>query len=123
MKKFVYLLGILGVTASCIASLAHASLGDTINHAIEKSDEVMTSAHQMLMEKVGAGLDSTPTSYKKLYRSDRNRMIGGVCGGISEYLTIDPLIVRLAFAAATYLTGGAFLVIYAIAWLLMPREF
>jgi len=34
----------------------------------------------------------------KLYRSERDRMIGGVCGGLGEYFNIDSTIVRLIFA-------------------------
>ena len=36
---------------------------------------------------------------KKLYRSETNKMISGVCGGIAEYLEVDPTLVRLVFAA------------------------
>ena len=36
---------------------------------------------------------------KRLYRSEKNRMIAGVCGGIAEYFNIDPTLVRLGFVA------------------------
>ena len=36
---------------------------------------------------------------KKLYRSTKNQMIGGVCGGIGEYFNIDPTLIRFAFVA------------------------
>ena len=35
--------------------------------------------------------------YKKLYRSSQNRMICGVCGGLGEYLGIDPTVIRVLF--------------------------
>ena len=40
---------------------------------------------------------------KRLYRS-KERMIGGVCGGLAEYLDIDPTVMRVAYAALTFLT-------------------
>lgn len=57
--------------------------------------------------------------YKKLYRSRRNYMIAGVCGGLGEYFNIDPVIMRL-IVAATFLLGGSGLIIYLIAWFIIP---
>lgn len=56
---------------------------------------------------------------KRLYRSRRHSVIGGVCGGIAEYFTIDPTIVRLAWILAIFL-GGAGVVAYVIAWIIIP---
>ena len=42
---------------------------------------------------------------KKLYRSNRNRIVGGVCGGIGEYLGIDAKYVRITFVALTIITS------------------
>lgn len=42
---------------------------------------------------------------KKLYRSNRNRIVGGVCGGIGEYLGIDAKYVRITFVALTVITS------------------
>lgn len=57
---------------------------------------------------------------KKLYRSKNNRMICGVCGGIGEYLNVDPTVIRLL----TILIGcsGAGIVAYIIAAVIMPDE-
>ena len=61
---------------------------------------------------------------KKLYRSKDNRVIGGVAGGIAEYLGLDPVIVRVVFviwAIVPWFAGSAVLV-YLILWLLVPEE-
>ena len=58
---------------------------------------------------------------KKLYRSRRNRMIGGVCGGIAEYFNIDPVIVRVA-AVALFFMGGSALLAYVIGLIVIPSE-
>ena len=58
---------------------------------------------------------------KKLYRSRRNRMIGGVCGGIAEYFNIDPVIVRI-IAVAFFFMGGSALLAYVIGLIVIPNE-
>ena len=58
---------------------------------------------------------------KKLYRSRRNRIIGGVCGGLAEYLGMDPTVVRVIMALATFV-GGMSILVYLIMWLLIPEE-
>ena len=57
---------------------------------------------------------------KRLYRSNTDRMIAGVCGGIGEYFNIDPTLVRLAWAIFGC-CGGAGIVAYVIAALIIPR--
>jgi phage shock protein C len=58
---------------------------------------------------------------KKLYLSDTHRMIGGVCGGIGEYFDIDPTVIRVAWVIFA-LMGGAGLIAYLIAWIIIPRK-
>lgn len=58
---------------------------------------------------------------KKLYRSNTQKMIAGVCGGIAEYFNCDPTIIRLAFVLFS-LCGGSGLFIYLIAAIIMPSE-
>jgi phage shock protein C len=62
------------------------------------------------------------TTPKKLYRSRKDRMIAGVCGGIAEYFNIDPVIVRLI--AVILLLPGGFpgLVPYIVLWILVPEK-
>ena len=58
---------------------------------------------------------------KKLFRSEHNKMIFGVCGGNGEYINVDPTIVRLGFVALTIFAGMSIL-IYVIAAIIMPKE-
>jgi phage shock protein PspC (stress-responsive transcriptional regulator) len=55
---------------------------------------------------------------KKLYRSQNNKIIGGVAGGIAEYFDIDPIIVRLALFGLMF--SGAFFLAYIAAWIFVP---
>ena len=58
---------------------------------------------------------------KKLYRSSTNKMVAGVCGGIGEYFSVDPTLVRLGFVALSFLAGGGLLV-YILAAIIIPKE-
>ena len=57
----------------------------------------------------------------QLTRSSDDRMIGGVAGGLGRILAIDPTLLRLAFVVLTVL-GGSGLVIYALAWMIIPGD-
>ena len=58
---------------------------------------------------------------KKLYRSNADRVLAGVCGGIGEYFGIDPTLVRLGFVALSFMLGGGVLV-YILAAIIIPKE-
>jgi len=60
-------------------------------------------------------------TFKKLYRSETNRVLAGVAGGLGEYFQIDPTLIRLLFVLLTIFGGGGVLV-YIILWILIPNE-
>jgi phage shock protein C len=64
-------------------------------------------------------MDNQP---KKLYRSMTQRQIGGVCGGLGEYLNVDPTIMRLVFVAGFFLTGSLTFWAYLIMWIVVPES-
>ena len=58
---------------------------------------------------------------KKLYKSNTDKKLDGVCGGIGKYFDIDSSVVRLAWVAFTLL-GGSGLLAYIICAIVLPRE-
>jgi phage shock protein C len=58
----------------------------------------------------------------RLYRSKKERMLGGVCGGLGEYLDIDPTVIRLVWVVVTALSMGIGIVAYLLAWIIIPEE-
>jgi len=58
---------------------------------------------------------------KRLYRSKKERIIAGVCGGLGEYFGIDPTIVRIIWVLLG-LMGGSGIIAYIIAWIIIPEE-
>ncbi|HKM38770.1 MAG TPA: PspC domain-containing protein [bacterium] len=57
---------------------------------------------------------------RKLYKSRTNRKLAGVCGGIGEYLKVDPTVIRILWVVSAML-GGIGLLTYIIVALIMPE--
>ena len=58
---------------------------------------------------------------KKLHRSNNEKVLGGVAGGIGEYFDIDPVIVRALFLIALF-AGGASILVYIVLWIIIPQR-
>jgi phage shock protein C len=61
------------------------------------------------------------TEIRRLYRSGNDRILGGVCGGVGDYLGVDPVIIRVLWVLAA-LVWGFGLLAYIIAWIIIPRN-
>lgn len=61
------------------------------------------------------------SSSRRLYRDTANGVIGGVCAGLADYLSIDVSVVRL-IAILFFLFGGGGLVAYVVMWIVVPRK-
>ncbi|MCX6307237.1 MAG: PspC domain-containing protein [Bacteroidetes bacterium] len=58
---------------------------------------------------------------KRLYRSINDRVLGGVCSGLGNYFSIDPVLVRVLWAVS-FFVGGVGLLAYLVAWIIIPEE-
>ncbi|MEG1562014.1 MAG: PspC domain-containing protein [Raoultibacter sp.] len=58
---------------------------------------------------------------KTLYRS-RDALAGGVCAGIAEYFTVDPVLVRIIMVVVTLASGGLLTVFYVAMWIILPKK-
>lgn len=63
--------------------------------------------------------NNSDNEYRKLYKS-RNRMLCGVCGGIGEYLNLDPTVIRLLWIIFSFV-GGCGILAYIIAAIVIPE--
>lgn len=70
-------------------------------------------------DSAGKGTYDPLNRGRSLHRTDQH--IGGVAGGLAEYLDIDPSLARIGTAAAILMTGPAAMAAYAAAWLVIPR--
>lgn len=60
--------------------------------------------------------------HKKLYKINDGKKLDGVCGGIAEYLDVDPTLIRLIWSLVTLCTLGIGLGAYVICAIIMPRK-
>ena len=58
---------------------------------------------------------------RRLYRDPEHRVLGGVCGGLSAYFNMDPVVLRIIFAVLFFVTSGAALLAYLILWIAVPK--
>ena len=61
------------------------------------------------------------SAIRRLYRSRTERMLGGVCGGLGVYFTIDPTLIRVLFVVLA-LASGAGLIAYLLLLIIVPIE-
>jgi phage shock protein C len=59
---------------------------------------------------------------KTLVRSRNDRMVAGICGGVAQYFGIDVTVVRVIVAVVCVITGGAGILAYLVAWIIIPEE-
>lgn len=59
---------------------------------------------------------------KKLYLSDTDKKLGGVCGGLGEYFEKDPTLVRIIFILIILFSFGFGVLAYLLMWLIIPRR-
>ncbi|MGB2954748.1 MAG: PspC domain-containing protein [Anaerolineales bacterium] len=58
---------------------------------------------------------------RRLFRSENERVLGGVCGGLGDYLGIDPVFIRIFFIIWTVL-GEFSVLVYILLWVVIPNE-
>ena len=82
----------------------------------------MTETPPRQDERARTGLDTENLrNYERLHRSTTDRKIAGVCGGLGRHLNIDPTVLRVLFVVLAFF-GGAGLLLYGAAWLVVPEE-
>ena len=87
---------------------------------------VMTASRSVGPEEIsprGNGFRQTASRRsRRLYRSSENRMLGGVCGGIAEYIGTDPTLIRILWIIGLLLSLGLAILAYLICWIIIPRD-
>lgn len=60
---------------------------------------------------------------KRLYRSSKNKVFAGICGGLGEYFNLDPVLLRLAWVLVTFVSGIApGIIAYIVAIFIVPKQ-
>ena len=98
--------------------------GKTIEQGVKNLSEEIDDIGER--EKKEIGDDSSPSSrsqeYKRLYRSGKDRYMGGVCGGVAEYFKIDPTLIRILWVIIVFFPPGLGAIMYILFWIFVPRN-
>ncbi len=63
----------------------------------------------------------TRHAQRKLYRDEDDKIVGGVCAGLSHYFAVDPIVIRLIVVAIFLISGGTAILGYILFWALVPK--
>ena len=85
-----------------------------VNYSVQSNLPVKSNPNN------GNGSSRTKKNARALYRHPTDKRVAGVCGGLGEYLNIDPVLIRLAWLFAALLSGGLALIPYFALWLVLP---
>jgi phage shock protein C len=70
----------------------------------------------------GSNLEAPRWAGKRLYRSQHDRKVAGICGGLGEYFNCDPTLVRFAWVVAAFLSAGIAILLYVALIFVVPNE-
>lgn len=59
---------------------------------------------------------------KRLYRDNKEKLLGGVCAGLAHYFNVDPTIMRLLYIMLVIITGGVAVFAYLVMWVITPQK-
>ena len=105
---------------TCITDLDVQAIINSIGRPEElDADEPVVEKNTAKNSSQSYGPSVTIAANKKLYRSENDKIIAGVCSGIGHYFGIDPLIVRILFVIAAF-AGGSGILIYILLWIAVP---
>lgn len=72
-------------------------------------------------QKPKAVVEEQKSPVKRLYRSRKDKIIAGVCGGIAEYFNVDPVLIRVLWVLGALAVGCGVLA-YVICWIIIPQK-
>jgi phage shock protein PspC (stress-responsive transcriptional regulator) len=93
---------------------------EEIMERMGKPEDFMDSEQAECAEKVNAEVKGEKIR-KRMYRDPENRVLGGVCSGMSAYFNIDPVFLRILFVLLVFLGAGISVIVYLIFWIVVPK--
>jgi phage shock protein C len=90
-----------------------------MQNTVTPVDETTMKSNGQRSEEVKKA-EQTTSMVSTLYRHPSEKMVGGVCGGLADFLRWDPTLVRILWVVATLTTGGGGFLAYLALWLLLP---
>jgi len=125
----------MGVSGSVLINMAIADsdidfivygkkAGKIIEQGAKNIGEEVKDIGKRVEKEIKSGSSSYVESreYKRLYRSGKNRVLGGVCGGVAEHFKIDPTLIRILWAIIVFFPPGLGIIMYILFWIFVPRN-
>ena len=88
----------------------------------EDTTEAGPSSQQQGTTQASYSYSEEPKKKNRLYRDSSDKVVGGVCSGLANYLNVDPAIIRLLFAIITFGGFGSGILIYILFWIILPER-
>ena len=108
---------------SLIATMGSVSDFRAVEDADEKGATTSSGGHSRVGEDpFSTGPKATYVPPKQLYRDQKRKILGGVCAGLGSYFNVDPLWIRLLFAALLFVYGIT-VIIYIVMWVVVPGSY
>jgi phage shock protein PspC (stress-responsive transcriptional regulator) len=109
--------------STCITDADVTTIINSMGRPQDFEAEEASVHSQLAGEKTyTSGSQSTTEPRGRLYRNENDKMLGGVCSGIANYLRVDPTIVRILFAVITFGGFGLGFLIYILLWIVVPSK-
>jgi len=97
-------------------------IGRKAGKIIEKGAKNIGEEVKDIGKRVEKEIKDESVEYRRLYRSGKNRVLGGVCGGVAEYFKVDPILIRIIWAILVFLPPGLGIILYTLFWIFVPRN-
>jgi phage shock protein PspC (stress-responsive transcriptional regulator) len=119
VDDFAEEIGKLGKKAGKTIETGVNNLGNEVKDIIKRFEKKVTSDSASIND---FSSDIKSGEYKRLYRSGKNKYLGGVCGGVAEYLNIDPTLIRIFWVILVFFPPGLGIVMYILFWIFVHRN-
>lgn len=97
-------------------------LGMALIYSHQQSRERNRAERKQQEGEADMNTQQQETPYKRLYKSRRDRKLFGVCGGLGDYFSIDPTVIRILFILLTILSVGTGIILYIAMAIFVPDE-
>ena len=111
--------------ATCVTDDDITGIMSSMGRPEDFDEEEQVESTSYSKQQQSSNTDYTYTEPKKknrLYRDSSDKVVGGVCSGLANYLNVDPAIVRLLFAIITFGGFGTGIFLYILFWIILPER-
>jgi len=99
-----------------------ASMGRPEDFQAAEDTETISTGSQSYQSRAASDEPYTRRKRNRLYRDSSDKILGGVCSGLANYMNVDPAIIRILFAVITFGGFGFGVLVYLLLWIVLPSR-